>query len=123
LVAWVQGPHAGEALTDGAEVVLHCSRSYRLVAGIAGKGPRSDAMGKDLEDFDFVSDVKEQGVLVEGDTKCCPDAPVLAGGCIAARNDAGLGRFFCKAEVTAELMFDRSGQRTQDSCCGYVVLK
>jgi hypothetical protein len=68
-VARVQGPHAGEALTDGAEVVLHCSRSDRVVAGITRKGTNADAMGKDLEELDLVSDVKEQGALVEGDTK------------------------------------------------------
>jgi hypothetical protein len=117
LVPRVRGPHAGEALADGAEVVLHCSRSDRLVAGIAGKGTDADAMGKNLEDTDFVCDVREQGVLVEGGTESSPDGPVLAGGSVAARNDSGLGRFFCKAEITAELIFDRRGQRTQD--CGW----
>ena len=114
LVARVQGPHTGEALTDGAEVVLHCSRSDRFVAGVTCKGSCADSMGKDLEKSDFVSDVKEQGALVEGDTKGCPDVPVLAGGSAAARNDSGLGRFFCKAEITAELIFDLRGQSTQD---------
>jgi hypothetical protein len=80
-------------------------------------------MGKDLEEFDFVCDVMEQGILVEGDTEGGPDGPVLAGGSIAARNDSGLGRFFCKAEITAELIFDLRGQRTQDCCCGYMVFK
>jgi hypothetical protein len=121
LVARVQGPHAGEALADGAEVVLHCSRSYRLAA--AGKGSNTDAMGKDLEDANFVRDVREQGVLVEGDTDLGPDGPVFAGGSVAARNDAGLGRFFCKAEITAKVICGLRGQRTQDRCCGYVVLK
>jgi hypothetical protein len=64
LVMRVQGPHAGEALTDGAEVVLHCSRSDQLVAGQTGKGTNADAMSKDLEDYDLVGGVKEQGVLV-----------------------------------------------------------
>ena len=118
LVSRVQGPHAGEALADGAEVLLHCSRSDRLVAGIAGKGTDSDAVSKDLEDTDFIRDVREEGVLVEGDTEGGPDGPVFAGGSAAARNDSGLGRFFCKAEITAELMFDLRGQRTQDCGCG-----
>ena len=117
-MARVQGPHAGEALTDGAEVVLHRSRSDRLVAGVSGEGTNSDAMGKNLEDFDLVGEVKEQGVLLEGDTKGCPDAPVLTGGSTSARNDSGRGRLFCKAEITAEVIFGRSGQRTQDSGCG-----
>jgi hypothetical protein len=115
-VAGVQGPHTGEALTDGAEVVLHRSRSDRLVAGVSGKGSNSDAMSKDLEDFDLVGEVKEQGVLVDGDAKGGPHDPIFAGGSTAARNDSGGGRFFCKAEIAAELIFGLSGQRTQDSC-------
>jgi hypothetical protein len=74
-------------------------------------------MGKYLEDTDFVRDVREQGVLVEGGTEIGPDSPVLAGGSVSARNDSRLGRFFSKAEITAELIFDRRGQRTKD--CGW----
>jgi hypothetical protein len=58
-------------------------------------------MGKDLKEFDFVGNVKERGILVEGDTERGPDCPVLAGGSTAAGNDSGVGRFFCcKAEIT-----------------------
>jgi hypothetical protein len=46
--ARVQVPQAGEGLADGAEVVLHCPRSDRLVSGIVGKDTITDAMGKDL---------------------------------------------------------------------------
>jgi hypothetical protein len=67
-MARVRCPHAGEALADGAYVFLHCSRSDWLVAGNAGKCTNTDAMGKDLEEFVYVDNVKEQGILVEGDT-------------------------------------------------------
>lgn len=123
LVTWVRGPHAGEALTDGAEVVLHCARANRFVAGVARELTDTDAVGKDLEDTDLVRDVEEQGLLSDGDTKLNPDSPVGVGGGVAARNDAGGDRFFCKAEVTAELIGRLNGQSTQDSGCGYVSLK
>jgi hypothetical protein len=116
-VAWVRAPHAGEALTDGTEVILHCSRSDRLAAGVPDKLSDTDAVGKDLENADFVSDVGEQGILVEGVTERNPDGPVFAGGYVAARNDSGLGRFLRKAEITAEFIFDLSGQSTHDSLC------
>jgi hypothetical protein len=51
----------------------------------------------------FASNVKEQGILVEGDTEGAPDCPVLAGGSNAAMNDSGVGRFFYKAEIIFDL--------------------
>lgn len=59
LVAGVKGPHAGEALADGAEVILHRSRPDRFVAAVAGEDTDADAVGKDLEDLNLVGDVNE----------------------------------------------------------------
>jgi hypothetical protein len=36
-MARIESSHAGEVLADGAEVVLLCSGSDRLVAGVAGR--------------------------------------------------------------------------------------
>jgi hypothetical protein len=117
-MARVQAPHAGETLTERAEEVLHFSRPDRLVAGVAGKCTHADTMGQDLEEFDFVGNVKEQWILVDGDIEGGPDYPVLAGGSTAARDISGVGRFLYKA-ITAEFIFDFRGQRSQDCCCGY----
>jgi len=48
--ARVGGPHAGEALRDGAKVVLHCSRLDLVVAVVAGQRAGTDLVGKDLKD-------------------------------------------------------------------------
>jgi hypothetical protein len=119
----IRGPHAGEALTDGAKVVLHCASSDRLAAGVTGKQSDADAVGEDLENFNLVGDGSKEGVLAEDGAESAPNSPVLAGGGGPTRNDAGLGRFFRKAEVTAEIMLGRRGQRTQGKGCGYVELK
>ena len=54
VLAGVRGPHTGEALPNGAEVILHCSRSNLEAATIAGEGASSDSMSEDLEDGDLV---------------------------------------------------------------------
>jgi len=116
--ARVGGPHAGEALRDGAKVVLHCSRSDLVVAVVAGQRAGTDPVGKDLKDWDFVGDSRQEGVLLDGDAKPTPDSPVGAGGGGSARNDTGLDRFFSKAEVNTEFMAVRRWQSRQDSTCG-----
>ena len=72
-------------------------------------------MGKDLEDRDFVSNNGgRQGVLLDGEAKPTPDGPIG----VLTRNNSGLNRFFCKAEINAEIVGVRRGQSFQDSAYG-----
>jgi hypothetical protein len=89
-----------------------------VAAGVTGKFACTDAVCKDLKELDFVGNMGEEGILVEAPAEPHPYIPLAPGSGTAARNDAGSGRFLCKAEVTAELIFDLRGQRTQELRCG-----
>jgi hypothetical protein len=60
-------------------------------------------VGKDLKDWDFVGDGRQEGVLLDGDAKPTPDSPVGAGGSGLARNDTGLDRFFARRSTQNSL--------------------
>ena len=89
-----------------------------MAAGVTGKFACTDAVCKDLKELDFVGNMGEEGILVEAPAEPHPYIPLAPGAGAAAWNDAGSGRFFRKAEVTAELIFGLRGQRTQDVRCG-----
>jgi hypothetical protein len=89
-----------------------------VVAVVAGQRASTDLVGKDLKDWDFVGDGRQEGVLLDGDAKPTPDSPVGAGGSGLARNDTGLDRFFSKEEVNAEFIGVRRWQIHQDLTCG-----
>ena len=72
--SWVFGPNAGEDLADGAEVLLHLA--FLTFSARCCQDSRSNADGKDLEDWDGVVNALEVGGDAEIGAEGGPDVPV-----------------------------------------------
>ena len=71
--AEVLGPHTGHRLANGTEGVLHSARADRLSAGCDFAS--APALGKDLEERDWVDHIVEHGIDTQLFTIAAPQKP------------------------------------------------
>ena len=104
----VAGPQPGERLRDVKDDITNCVSADLLAT--FGDGTSAVSEGKDLEDGDFVAEVREVGVKPERSAERQPDVVPGAGrGRDATGGHAVEGRLRSKAEVRAEKVDGASG--------------
>ena len=75
-------------------------------------------VGVDHEGSNFVGGMGEGRIQAEAGAEVDPGAPAFVPALGRGRNDAGAGRCFRKAEISAESMAGRSGCSRQGRACG-----
>ena len=90
----VFGPHTGHRLANGTEGILHCVRADSLSAG--SDFSSAPALGKDLEERDWVDHIVEHGIDAQLFTIAAPQKPGVVLGSGKCRNCAGSRRRLSK---------------------------